>query len=98
MRKLLSFICPELDVTYEEVYKELAQWLEITFEEAVVGFGPDDAVSRLRYHRREAGRRAVFQELADALGVDATTTFAACSPEGARILLDAINARRAVAV
>ncbi|HEY9724680.1 MAG TPA: hypothetical protein V6D47_21945 [Oscillatoriaceae cyanobacterium] len=98
MLKLMSFVCPELDVTYDEVYTELAQALELTFEEASKRFSPDDAVARLKYHRRQAGRRAVFQELADELGVDATTVFAACSVDGAKILLDAVRAKREMLV
>lgn len=94
MPKLLSFVCPELDVTYDQVYQELAMMLEVPVDEAVKRFSPDDAVARLKYHRRQAGRRAVFTELANELGVDATTVFAACSVDGAQILLDAIRAKR----
>ena len=94
MPKMLSFVCPELDVTYDEVYNELAMMLEVPVDEAVKRFSPDDAVARLKYHRRQAGRRAVFTDLAVELGVDATTVFAACSVDGAQILLDAIRAKR----
>lgn len=98
MLKLMSFVCPELDVTYDEVYSELAQVLELTFEETSKRFSPDDAVARLKYHRRQAGRRAVFQELADELNVDVTSVFAACSADGAKILLDAVRAKREMLV
>lgn len=94
MPKMLSFVCPELDVTYDQVYQELALMLEMSVDEAVKTISPDDAVARLKYHRRQAGRRAVFTELATELGVDATTVFAACSVDGAQILLDAIRAKR----
>lgn len=94
MRNMMTFVCPELDLTYDEVYTELAQVLEVTREEAARQFSPDDAVSKLRYHRRQANRRAVFTELADELGVDSMTVFSAVSAEGARILLDAVRAKR----
>ena len=98
MQKLMTFVHPELDQTYDQVYGELAQMLEMPFEETVKRFTPDDAVARLKYHRRQAARRAVFQELADELGVEASTVFAACSADGARILLDAVRAKRPMAV
>jgi hypothetical protein len=98
VRNMMAFVCPELDTTYEEAYRELSVHLEIPVEEVVRRFPPDDAVARLRYHRRQAKRRAVFQELADELDVDVTTVFAACSVDGAHILLDAVRSRRALAV
>lgn len=98
MRKLMSFVCPELDLTYDEVYRELAQHLEMDVEETASRFTPDDAVARLKYHRRQTSRRAAFSELADELGVDVATVFAAVSVDGANILLEAIRAKRAVAV
>ena len=55
----------------------------------------DDAVSRIKYHRRQAGRRAVFQDLADEMGIDAQTVFSAVSADGARMLLEALQAKRA---
>ncbi|MEB3285793.1 MAG: hypothetical protein VKN33_10950 [Candidatus Sericytochromatia bacterium] len=94
MRNILTFVCPELDTTYDAAYKELAQYLELSIEEAMNRFAPDDAIARLRYHRRQARRRAVFQELATELGVDATTVFSACSADGAQILLDALQSKR----
>jgi hypothetical protein len=98
MRNMMTFVCPEIDTTYEEAYRELAQHLEMSVDEAVEAFQPDDAVARLKYHRRQAKRRAVFQELATELGVDTTTVFAACSVDGAQILLDAVRARRGALV
>lgn len=95
MRNMMTFVCPELDLTYAEIYAELAQALEMTPEE-VLELSPDDAVARLRYHRRQASRRAVFTELAEMLGVDTMTVFSAVSAEGARILLDAVRERRGV--
>ena len=94
MRNMMTFVCPEIDTTYDEAYRELAQHLEMSVEETVERFQPDDAVARLRYHRRQAKRRAVFQELATELGVDVTTVFAACSAEGAQIRLAALDAKR----
>ena len=98
MPKLMTFVCPELDATYEEVYRELALHLEMPVSEATKRFTPDDAVARLKYHRRQASRRAVFTELATELGIDAATVFAAVSADGAAILLDAIRERRFAAV
>jgi hypothetical protein len=94
MRKLMAFVCPELDVTYDEVYRELALFLEMGVEETMGRFSPDDAVARLKYHRRQASRRAVFSDLARELGVDETTVFSAVSADGAMILLEAIRAKR----
>jgi hypothetical protein len=94
MRKILTFVCPELDLTYEDIYRELSLHLEMPGEEVIKTFSPDDAVSRLKYHRREASRRGVFQELALAMGVPVSTVFAACSADGARMLLDAMEAKR----
>lgn len=94
MPQLLSFVCAELNMPYEAVYTELASHLEMDLEATVKRFAPDDAVSRVRYHRRQAARRGVQQQLADLLGLDSAPVFAACSEEGARILLDALMARR----
>lgn len=94
MRNMLSFVCPELDVTYDVVYRELSLHLESPVEETMKTFSPDDAVASLKYHRRQARRREVFQDLAIELNVDVTTVFAACSVDGATILLDALRARR----
>lgn len=98
MRKLLAFVCPELDSTYDEIYRELALALEMPLEDTIRRFSPDDAVARIKYHRRQAGRRAVFQDLADELGIDAQTVFSAVSADGARMLLEAMRAKRAAAV
>jgi hypothetical protein len=93
MPKLLTFICPELDLSYEAVYQELASCLEIDLETAVERFAPDDAAARVRYHRRQTRRRSVQAELAEALGIDPAAVFAACGEEGARILLEALRAK-----
>ena len=98
MPKLMSFVCPELDATYDEVYRELALYLEMPVGDTIKRFSPDDAVSRLKYHRRQASRRAVFQDLADELGIDAATVFSAVSADGAHMLLEAVRAKRGVAV
>lgn len=98
MPKLMSFVCPELDATYDEVYRELSLHLEMPVAETIKRFTPDDAVARLKYHRRQASRRAVFTELAVELGIDAATVFAAVSADGAAILLDAVRERRAAHV
>lgn len=94
MAQLLSFVCAELNQPYEAVYSELARFLELDIESAVKRFAPDDAVARVRYHRRQQLRRGVQQELAELLGIDAAPVFAAVSDEGARILLDALQARK----
>jgi uncharacterized protein (DUF2342 family) len=94
MPQLLSFVCAELNQPYEAVYTELAQFLEIDIESAVKRFAPDDAVARVRYHRRQLSRRGVQQQLADLLGIDSAPVFAAVSDEGARILLDALQAKK----
>lgn len=98
MPKLMSFVCPELDATYDEVYRELALHLEMPVAETIKRHQPDDAVARLKYHRRQASRRAVFTELATELGIDAATVFAAVSADGAHMLLTAMRERRGVAV
>lgn len=98
MRKLMSFVCPELDVTYDEVYRELALFLEMPVEDTMKRFSPDDAVARLKYHRRQASRRAVFSDLARELGLEETTVFSAMSVDGAEILLDALLAKREMLV
>lgn len=94
MPQLLSFICAELNTPYEAVYAELAGHLELDLEATVKRFAPDDAVARVRYHRRQATRRSVQTQLAELLGIDAAPVFAACSDDGARILLDALLAAR----
>ena len=91
----LTFVCTELGATYEAVYQELADYLEMDLEEAALRFAPDAAAARVRYHRRQARRRGVQAELAEALGIDAAAVFAACGEEGARILLEALRAKAA---
>jgi hypothetical protein len=93
MRTMLTFVCPELDVTYDAIYRELALFLEMPVEETLVRFSPDDAVSRLKYHRRQARRREVFTALAGELGVDETSVYAACTVDGATTLLAAVRSR-----
>ncbi len=94
MRAMLSFTCRELDLTYDEIYRELAIFLEQSPEEVCRKVSPDDATVLLKYHRRQAQRRRVFTDLADQLGVDAMTVFSAVSADGAMILLEALNAKR----
>lgn len=94
MPQLLSFTCAELNAPYERVYEELAARLELDVETTVKRFAPDDAVARVRYHRRQETRRGVQQQLAELLDLDAATVFAACSEEGARLLMDALVAKR----
>ncbi|MDB5099983.1 MAG: hypothetical protein JWM80_4404 [Cyanobacteria bacterium RYN_339] len=98
MRNMLNFVIPELDCTYEAAYRELALHLEQSVQETMDGFMPDDAVASLKFHRRQARRREVFQALATELGVDVTTVFSACNVDGAQILLDAVRARRTALV
>ncbi len=93
MRKILSFVSPELGITYQELYGELADRAETTFEEATRRFPPDEAVTALQYHRRMAERRQVYQSLAERLGVSVDVVFAACTTEGAKVLLDALDAK-----
>lgn len=93
MRKILSFVSPELGITYQELYGELADRAETSFEEAIRRFPPDEAVTALQYHRRMAERRRTYEELAKRLGVATDVVFAACSTEGAKILLDALTAK-----
>ena len=98
MPQLLSFVCAELNQPYEAVYTELARFLEMDIESAVKRFPPDDAVARVRYHRRQTVRRGVQQELAELLGIEAAPVFAAVSDEGARILLDALQAKKTLEI
>ncbi len=93
MRKILSFVSPELGITYQELYGELADHAETSFEEATRRFPPDEAVSALQYHRRMAERRRVFKQLAERLGVSTDVVFSACTTEGAKKLLDALDAK-----
>jgi hypothetical protein len=94
MPQFLTFVCPELDTTYEAVYHELAQYLEMNVDETLMRFAPDDAVARVRYHRRQHQRRHVQLDLAEELGISSADVFAAVSDEGARILLAALQAKR----
>lgn len=91
MRKILSFVSPELGITYQELYGELATRAEASFDEVTRRFPPDEAVTALQYHRRMAERRELFQELAIRIGVSAEVLFGACTTEGARKLLEAIR-------
>ncbi|MNK53068.1 hypothetical protein D3C87_720190 [compost metagenome] len=93
MRKILSFVSPELGITYQELYGELADRAETSFEEVTRRFPPDEAVTALQYHRRMAERRQVYQQLAERLGVSADVVFSACTTDGARKLLDALDAK-----
>lgn len=91
----LIFECPDLGITFEAVYQELADHLEMELEEVFLRFDPDAAAARVRYHRRQALRRGVQVELAEAMGIDAAAVYAACGEEGARILLEALRAKAA---
>ncbi|MDB5099266.1 MAG: hypothetical protein JWM80_3687 [Cyanobacteria bacterium RYN_339] len=93
MNRMFSFRCAELGMSYEDVYMELAGYLELELTEAAVRFAPDDAVARVRYFRRQATRRGQQLALAQELGIDAGAVFSACGEEGARILLAALRAK-----
>ena len=93
MPRFMTFVCPELDTSYEAVYQELAGYLEMDVEAAARRFAPDDAVARVRYHRRQTKRRNVQLDLAEMLGVDPAAVYAAVTDEGARILMDALRAK-----
>lgn len=97
MRKILAFVSPELGITYHELYTELARHIGEGFEEATRRFAPDEAVTALRYYRRQAERRESVAELSRMLGVSAEVMFAATTPEGAQLLLDALKSRAAIA-
>lgn len=97
MRKILSFVSPELDITYHEVYTELAAQVEQPLEDTIRRFPPDEAVATLKYHRRQADRRAASEALARALGIDPQVVFSACREHGARQLLSALEAQVATA-
>lgn len=94
MKKILTFVCPELDCTYDAIYRELALHVDQCVESTMADFAPDEAVMLLKYHRRQARRRQVAHELALELGVDAGVVFSATHPEGAQLLLDALRQRR----
>ncbi|MEB3223763.1 MAG: hypothetical protein VKS61_16940 [Candidatus Sericytochromatia bacterium] len=91
----MTFVCPELDMTYEAVYHELASYLEIDVEEAGCRFAPDDAVARVRYHRRQRQRQHIQRDLADILAIPLEDVYAAVTEEGARLLLESLRARDA---
>ena len=95
MPRFMTFVCPELDTTYEAVYQELAGYLEIDVEEAAGRFLPDDAVARVRYFRRQQTRQNVQLDLAEAIGIDPVAVYAAVGEEGARILREALRAKAA---
>lgn len=94
MKKFLQFVCPELDASYDAIYRELALYVDQSVESTLTDFPPDEAVVMLKYHRRQARRRQVAHELALELGVDAGVVFSATSPDGAQVLLDALRLRR----
>ena len=94
MAQLLSFVCAELNAPYEQVYAELAAHLDLDIESTIKKFAPDDAVARVRYHRRQASRRSTQLQLAELLGVDAEVVFQAVTEEGAKILMDAMTGPR----
>lgn len=97
MRKILTFTSPELGITYHELYQELAGHIGEAFDEATRRFAPDEAVTALRYYRRQAERREQSVELSRLLGVSQEVVFAACTPDGARLLLDALKNQAAIA-
>lgn len=97
MRKILAFVSPDLGITYQELYTELAGHIGEAFDAATHRFAPDEAVTALRYYRRQAERREAAAELSRVLGVSAEDVFAACTPDGARLLLEAMQKRAAIA-
>ncbi len=92
MRKILSFVEPTLQITYQELYTELAGHLDADIEIAIRRFPPDEAVPALKYFRRQDQRRLQVRNLAAKLGVDPQVVFEACTPEGASKLMDALTA------
>lgn len=97
MRKILSFVSPELGITYHELYQELALHVAADFDETTKRFAPDEAVTALRYYRRMADRRETFAELSQRLNVSLDVVYAVCSTEGAKLLLTALTAQPAIA-
>lgn len=97
MRKILAFVSPELGITYHELYQELAGHMGGAFDEATNRFAPDEAVTALRYYRRQSERRDTASELSRLLGVSQEVVFAACTPDGARLLLEALQVKSAIA-
>lgn len=97
MRKILAFVSPELGITYQELYAELAGHMGEAFDEATRRFAPDEAAPALRYYRRQAERRDTAVELSRVLGVSQEVVFAACTPDGARLLLEALQQQVAIA-
>lgn len=97
MRKILAFVSPELGITYHELYQELAGHMGGAFDEATSRFAPDEAVTALRYYRRQTERRDTASELSRMLGVSPEVVFSACTPDGASLLLEALRSRAAIA-
>ncbi|MEB3299538.1 MAG: hypothetical protein VKO21_08645 [Candidatus Sericytochromatia bacterium] len=95
MRKLLSFVEPTLGLTYQDLYSELGDHLALHLEETLKRFTPDEAPDVLRYHRRQVARRLEAERLAERLGVEVSVVHAACTPEGIRLLLEALEIRDA---
>jgi len=92
VRKILSFLEPTLQITYNELYTELAGHLDVDLETAIRRFAPDEAVPALQYYRRQVCRRTQVRSLAEKLGVSPEVVFEACTPEGAGKLMEALPA------
>ncbi|MBM3266246.1 MAG: hypothetical protein FJZ01_01240 [Candidatus Sericytochromatia bacterium] len=90
--KLLTFVEPTLQITYRDLYSELARHLESDLEGAVSRFPPDEAVPALQYFRRQERRRVQARTLAARLGVAPEVVFEACTPDGAGKLVSALSA------
>jgi hypothetical protein len=90
MRKILSFVEPTLQITYQQLYEELARHLEADLDTATRRFAPDEAVPALLYFRRQDARRCQARELAGRLGVEPAVVFEACTPDGAGKLIAAL--------
>ena len=95
VRKILSFVEPSLQITYQELYEELGRHLETDREDAIARFAPDEAVPALAYFRRQQTRRAEATELARALGVPREVVFESCTSQGAGVLMQALMTRTA---
>ncbi len=95
VRKILCFVEPTLQITYEELYDELARHLESDREDAIARFAPDEAVPALGYFRRQQRRREEATELARVLGVPREIVFESCTSQGAGKLMQALMARTA---
>ncbi len=90
--KILSFVEPTLQITYQDLYAELAEHLDADLEGAIMRFPPDEAVPALQYFRRQEKRRSQTRTLAARLGVAPELVFEACTPEGAGKLIAALSA------